>query len=272
MKKIIQLWPGDQHPEWIQGWRKWSDKLILLDNPEEANPEIPFVFGGNIVSKWVRNWLKLNRPCFVLGRPYLGGHLSKKRTSWRVAVNSFACTELKNIPYSRWHTIGLDKQPWKVKEIQNVLIAPPKKTLYFWEGILADAWSEKIKLQFPNANVKIRLKEGMGGKGKRYVTLWDDLNWADLVISYSSAITTEAFWYGKKVISPGVCPTWVSCERDFVNWQNPIEPISRSVWHEHTSWIQFTEEEWGSGDAQEMTVQYQGWPLDVQAVDNKFFE
>jgi hypothetical protein len=272
MKKIVQLWPGDQHPEWIDGWKKWSEKLILLNSPEDADPEIPFVFGGNMVSKWVRNWMRLKRPCFVLGRPYLGGHLSKQRTAWRVGVNSFACTEIKNISYSRWHTVGLEKHPWKVKSIRNILIAPPKKTLHFWEGMPAHEWAEKIKLQFPNSNVKIRLKEGMGGKGKRYNTLWNDLDWADLVISYSSAITTEAFWYGKKVISPGVCPTWTASDRNFNNWQDPIEPKNRSSWHEHMGWIQFTQEEWASGEAQELTVHYQGWPLDVTAIDNSFKE
>jgi hypothetical protein len=270
MKKIVQIFPDGSPDNFVDGWKRWADKLIILDNPEKADPEIPFIFGGNMVSKWVRNWMNLKRPCFVTGRPYLGGHINKHITSWRVAVNSFACTRLGNIPYSRWNTIGLEKQPWKVKKVRNILIGPPRKTLYFWEGIVAEEWAEKIKLQFPDANVKIRLKEGMGGKGKRYVTLWDDLNWADLVVTYSSAIGTEAFWHGKKVISPGVCPTWVACDHTFENWKDPAEPANRNIWHEHAGWIQFTEEEWNSGEAQELTVQYQGWPLDVVAVDNTF--
>jgi hypothetical protein len=270
MKKIVQLWPGDQQQHWIQGWKKCTDKLIILDNPELADPEIPFVFGGNMVSKWVRNWMKLKRPCFVLGRPYLGSHLSKKRTAWRVSVNSFACTTLGNTPYSRWNTIGLEKHAWKVSEVKNILIGPPRKTLNFWEGMTSEEWANKIQNYFPDANVKIRLKDGMGGKGKRYQSLWSDFDWADLVISYSSAMTAEAFWYGKKVISPGVCPTWVACEHDFKNWNDPREPKKRNIWHEHMGWVQFTDDEWQSGDAQELTVQYQGWPLDVSHVDNNY--
>jgi hypothetical protein len=111
----------------------------------------------------------------------------------------------------------------------------------------------------------------MKGKSGRYQTLWNDFDWADLVISYSSAITAEAFWYGKKVISPGVCPTWVACDNRFKHWSDPTEPANRELWHEHMGWIQFTNEEWASGEAQELTVQYQGWPTEVTAVDNPYY-
>lgn len=270
MKKIVQIYPENRPDLWLEGWQKWADKVIILDDPYTANPEIPFVFGGNMVYKWVRNWMANRYPCIVTNRPFLGGHLHKKRTSWRASVNSFANTQLNNIPYSRWNTIGLDRQPWKVTEVKNVLIAPPRKTLNVWVGKTPEEWSAEMSSKFPGANIRVRLKEGMKGKGGRYSSLWDDLDWADLVVSYSSAVTAEAFWYGKKAISLGVCPTWISSYNQLENWQDPTEPSNRNLWHEHMSWIQYTEDEWASGEAQELIYQYQGWPLEVQTVDNPF--
>lgn len=270
MKKVVQIFPEEIPLSWINGWRKYADKVIILNDPRDANPDVPFVFGGNLMSKWVRNWMADGKPCFVTNRPFLGSQLNKKRTAWRVSVNSFACTKLNSIPHSRWHTIGLNYQPWKVKEIKNILIGPPRKSIIAWLGITAEEWAENLKNKFPGTNVKIRLKEGMKGKGGRYKTLWNDFDWADLVISYSSAITAEAFWYGKKVISLGVCPTWVAADNHLDNWSCPNEPINRKIWHEHMAWIQFTNEEWESGAAQEMTVTYQGWPTQVTAVDNPY--
>lgn len=270
MKKIVQVFPEDTPLAWIDGWKKYADKVIILEKPEDAKSDIPFIFGGNLMSKWVRNWMASGKPCFVTNRPFLGSQLHKKRMAWRVSVNSFACTKLGNVAHSRWNTIGLQKNPWKVREIKNVLIAPPRKSILAWTGLGGQEWVDTIKDKFPGANVKIRLKEGMKGKGGRYATLWSDFDWADLIVSYSSAITTEAFWYGKKAISLGVCPTWIACDNHLNNWQDPTEPANRDIWHEHMSWIQFTNEEWGSGAAQEMTVAYQGWPTEVTAIDNPY--
>lgn len=270
MKKIVQIFPENRPDLWLDGWKKWADKVIILNSPEEANPEIPFVFGGNMIYKWVRNWMRLKRPCIVTNRPFLGGHLTKFREAWRVSVNSFAATEIKTIPHDRWPIMKLEKHPWKVLEVKNVLIAPPRKTLGIWLKTNPVDWSNHLALQFPGANVRIRLKDGMKGKGGRYSSLWDDLDWADLVVSYSSAITAEAFWYGKKAISLGVCPTWVACDNHLSNWQDPTEPKNRDLWHQHVSWCQFTNNEWNSGDAQEMIYQYHGWPTEVTAVDNPF--
>jgi hypothetical protein len=185
MKKIVQLFPEGNPDEFVDGWKKWADKVIILNSPNDANPEIPFVFGGNMVYKWVRNWMAAGRPCFVTNRPFLGSQLHKKRVSWRISVNSFACTKLGTMPYSRWPTIGLEKHPWKVTEIKNILIGPPRKTLGAWLGTHPAEWAESVKKMFPTSNVRIRLKEGMKGKGGRYQTLWDDFDWADLVVSYS---------------------------------------------------------------------------------------
>lgn len=270
MKKIVQIFPEPRPDLWLEGWKKWADKVIILDDPYKADPDIPFVFGGNMVYKWVRNWMADRKPCIVTNRPFLGGHLQKKRSAWRASVNSFANTQLNPIPYSRWSTVGLEQHLWKVKEVKNVLIAPPAKSIRVWTNTTAEQWVEEMKNKFPGANVKIRLKTGMKGKGGRYLSLWDDLDWADLVVSYSSAITAEAFWYGKKAISLGVCPTWIASDNHLNNWQDPTEPVNRAIWHEHLSWIQYTDEEWESGDAQEMIYQYQGWPTEVTAVDNQF--
>lgn len=270
MKKVVQVFPEETPPLWLDGWRRWADKLIILDDPGKADPEVPFIFGGNLMSKWVRNWMAQGKPCFVTNRPFLGSQLHKKRQAWRVSVNSFACTKLGNMPHGRWDTIGLDRQPWKVKTVKNILIGPPRKSIVAWLGIGADEWARGLQDKFPGANIKIRLKEGMKGKGGRYQTLWDDFDWADLVVSYSSAITAEAFWYGKKAISLGVCPTWVASDNHLNNWQDPSEPANRDLWHEHMGWIQFTNKEWESGDALEMTFQYQGWPTQINAIDNPY--
>jgi hypothetical protein len=177
------------------------------------------------------------------------------------------------MPHSRWATLKLPKHDWKVTQVQNVLIAPPSKSVYYWTGETAEQWAKKLQDWFVNqgANVRVRLKNDAGkGKGGRYKTLWEDLDWADLVVSYSSAITTEAFWYGKKVISLGVCPTWTAAAGDLEDWANPAEPLGRDIWHEHIAWTQFDESEWASGEAQELTVAYQGWPLDISPPDNPF--
>jgi hypothetical protein len=71
------------------------------------------------------------------------------------------------------------------------------------------------------------------------------LDWADLVVSQSSAITCEAFWYGKKVISTEPCPTWAAGRTTLEDWANPTEPALRAAWHEHIAWCQYTRDQNG---------------------------
>jgi hypothetical protein len=119
-----------------------------------------------------------------------------------------------------------------------------------------DQWAEGLAAQFPGANVGIRYKAKKSWQ--RWQTLWADFDWADLVVAQSSAITCEAFWYGKKVISTEPCPTWAAERTMLDDWQNPTEPVLRDAWHEHLAWSQYTHEEWASGQALRLIDQYMG--------------
>jgi hypothetical protein len=278
MKRIAQIFPGYWDNNFINGWKKYLDELTIINHVDQIKEDIPFILPANPIG-FTRRWMDKKLPYFAVNRPYIGSWLDKKRSAYRVAVNSFACTKLGNISHSRWSTTGLDKQPWKIKEIKKILIAPSNKSQKAFTGEDPIIWSENLKKFFldQGCEVKVRPKVGKkgiqhhGNVGRGIVGLFEkdgDFDWADLVISYSSAITCEAFWYGKKAISLGVCPTWVACENNLDNWNNSKEPKNRNVWHEHMSWIQFNYDEWHSGLAQEMTVHYQGWPTEVLHTNN----
>jgi hypothetical protein len=268
MKKKLQYLEYEFPSDSLAGWKKYCDKLIPIQNSENADPEIPLLMGTNLTNRDHRNWVRSGRPYIATNRQLTRGWVDKQRTMARISVNSYAATKLGNFTHSRWPQQNLDILPWKVREIKNVLIAPPEKSIYFWTGMWGVDWAEQIKskLELEGAAVKIRPK--LRKRGVRNSTLFDDFDWADLVVSYSSAITVEAFWYGKKAISLGVCPTWVACDNNLNDWQNPTEPKNRNIWHEHISWIQFTYDEFLSGAAQEMTIHYQGWPTEVSVPDN----
>ena len=278
MKKIAQIVPGYWDQEFINGWKKYLDELIIVENLNNANPEIPFILPANPIG-FTRRWMDKKLPYFSINRPYIGSWLSKKRFAYRVAVNSFACTTLGNVSHSRWNTTKLEKHPWKVKEVKNILIAPSRKSQKAFTGEDPLVWSENLKKFFLNQGCEVKIRPKTGKKGVQHngdnkrgvVGLFErggDFDWADLVISYSSAITAEAFWYGKKAISLGVCPTWVACYNHLDKWNDPREPKKRGLWHEHMAWIQYNYEEWYNGSAQEMTVAYQGWPTEVPHTNN----
>jgi hypothetical protein len=267
MKKHIQVVAGELQEEFIAGWKRWADKVTVLETWEQADPEVTMVFGANLTNKFHRGWLLEKRPCYVLNRQFTGGWADKHRSMNRVAVNSYGATIIGSMSYSRWPILNLEKEPWKVKEVKNILIAPPLKSIYHWTGQYGIDWASQIKHQFDSENTIVRIREKERKRSTRYNTLWADLDWADLVVSYSSGITVEALWYGKQAISLGVCPTWVCSDKTLDNWRNPIEP-DREKFYNHISWIQFKYEEWESGEAQELTYQYQGWPPAVSAVDN----
>jgi hypothetical protein len=258
---------------------KYLDKLVILSHKDTPDPEIPMIMSANPLGM-NRRWMAKKLPFFATNRQYLGSWLPQGRDSHRVSVNSFACTKLGSIPHSRWNLLGIKKRPWAVKEVKNVLIAVGKKSQRVFTGEDQMVWANRIKdqLESQGAVVKIRPKLGkrksqfFGEPSKNLSGLFGehgDLEWADLVISYSSAITAEAFWYGKKAISLGVCPTWVACDNTLDRWKDPSEPANRDVWHEHMAWIQFKKEEWYNGSAQEMTVFYQGWPTEVPNTNNR---
>jgi hypothetical protein len=175
---------------------------------------------------------------------------------YRASVNSWANTVLQPVPYSRWDKMNLPRHPWKVKQVKNVLIAPSKVTTRVWSQQTSEEWSASLLALFPGADVRVRSKPGKASV--RYSTLWADLDWADLVVSQSSAITCEAFWYGKKAISTEPCPTWAAEKTVMTDWQNPAEPVLREQWHEHMAWSQYTREEWLSGAALDLLEQYIG--------------
>ncbi len=269
MKKVLQFLDYEfPNSEALIGWKRWCDKIIMISTIDDADPEIPLVMGTNLANPDHKTWVHQRRPYIALNRQLTRNWCDKHRSMLRISVNSYAATKLGNFSHSRWPLQNLEKNPWKVKEVKNVLIAPPAKSIYAWTGTSGLEWAEKIKnqLEVQGANVKIRPK--LRKRGPRNSTLFDDLDWADLVVTYSSAISVEAFWWGKKAISLGVCPTWVSCDRTLDNWQDAAEPTNRDTWHDHISWIQFTYEEFNSGDAQEMTYQYQGWPTEIVVPDN----
>lgn len=280
MKKIAQVFPHTfNDTNIVEGWRKYLNKLILLEPSSTPDPEIPLILNAMPLGI-TKDWMREKNPFFAMNRAYLGAWKFNNASYSRISVNSFACTKFGNIPYSRWDRLGIEKNPWAVSTVKNVLIAPGKKSHTVFTGEHPDKWAERLKVQLENegATVKIRLKQGkrkaqlFGNPGTDLLPLigpGSEFEWADLVISHSSAITTEAFWYGKKAISTGVCPTWVACENNLSNWKNPIEPENREKWHEHMAWIQYSANEWHSGEAQESTVFYQGWPTEVLDTNNK---
>lgn len=275
MKRILQGVAGNLWPEDVEGWQRWCDKFIIhqsMQDLSKADPDIPLVGGLNLAQKEFRTWMAQGRPYICFNRPHIGGWADAyPRRGRRVSINSYACTEFGRPTHNRWAHWNLLRQPWKVQQVQNVLIAPPSKSIWYWTGKTADQWAQEQKTWFEQqgATVRMRMKNSVGkGKGGRYASLWNDLDWADLVVSYSSAITVEAFWWGKKVISLGVCPTWTCCSKDYTDWQNPTEPLGRSDWHEHVAWTQFDEQEWRIGAAQDMLMAYQGHLLQSRPTDN----
>lgn len=230
--------------------------IIYLDNWESANPNIPVLCEGDLLHSHVRHWLTNKQLAIYIARGALGNHPLKKRNFWRYSINDWANIVDRDIPYSRWHILNLERHRWKVKEVKKVLVAPSKMTSKVWTPEHNYYWAEFMLDKFPGAEVKIRRK--IGKPGKRYETLWSDLDWADLVVSQSSAITCEAFWYGKKVISTEPCTTWLAGQQDLQDWQNPAEPEGRDKWHEHIAWNQFTIEEWTTGIAWNLMKQYIG--------------
>jgi hypothetical protein len=251
---LSKEYPQD-HP-WLPGWSKHFDQINFIDDWTKVNNNQLVIVGSDIRSHYVRHWLNRNQPALYIGRGYVGNHTEKHKRLWRVSVNGWANTRLLPLPYSRWDKMILPRHPWKVRQVKNVLIAPSKLTSLSWTHNTPDEWADSIAAQLPGANIKIRYKPRK--PGLRWLTLWDDLDWADLVITQSSAITCEAFWYGKKVISTAPCPTWAAEHTTLDNWQDPTEPSLRDAWHEHLAWSQYTVDEWTSGEALELIEQYHG--------------
>ena len=237
--------------------------VIFLDDWQNADKNIPIFCEGNLLHESVRYWLNNNFKAVYFARGCLGNHPLKRRNYWRYSVNSWANIIERPIPYSRWDILKLPKHPWKVKKIKNVLIAPSKMTAKVWTPDLGYEWADDMSTKFPGANVRIRRK--LGKPGIRYETLWQDFDWADLVVSQSSATTVEALWYGKKVISTEPCITWLAGKNTLDDWQNPEEPEKRNEWHEHVAWNQFTTEEWTSGQAWNLMNMYIGNLVDYPA-------
>jgi hypothetical protein len=255
--------------EWVDSWIQQKRNVILCNDWKEVVADIPVFCYSDLTNENVPIWLQNRQPAVYVGRGYIGNHLHKKRMFYRASVNSWANTVLKPIPHSRWEKMNLLRHPWKVQQVRNVLIAPSKVTTRVWSGQTAEEWAADMFARFPGAEIRIRTKPGKAGN--RYATLWTDLDWADLVVSQSSAITCEAFWYGKKVISTEPCPTWAAGRTQLKDWADPTEPPLRSAWHEHMAWCQYTRSEWQSGEALDLLEQYLG-PVDCydSELDYKF--
>jgi len=237
---------------WFSNWQN----VNVRNEWQNVNQETPVIVGSDVLQPYVRQWLTYCQPAIYIGRGYVGNHIYKKRQLWRYSVNGWANTKLLSVPYSRWPMLNLEKHTWKVKEVKHVLIAPSKMTAPIWDPVHGWEWTNYISQQFPGAEVRVRTKAGKAGI--RWASLWDDLDWADLVVSQGSAITAEAFWYGKKVISLHPCTTWAATDSTLANWQDPTEPKLRDAWHEHLAWCQFTNTEWSSGEALDLINSYIG--------------
>lgn len=254
MYQVTNETVNDKNNEWL----KERNDVQVLTSWDQADSNKIVIAPSNLLHDSVKHWMNILQPAIYIGRAYLGNHLYKTRRLWRYSINGWANTNLENIPYSRWEMLNLPKHPWKVKQVKNVLIAPSKMTSPVWDPELGFSWPAYMATQFPGANVRIRLKGKKLTPHMRWATLWDDLDWADLVVSQSSAITCEAFWYGKKVISIYPCPTWAAERTMLENWQDPNEPKLRDKWHEHLAWSQFTTEEWTSGETFKIIEKYIG--------------
>lgn len=240
----------------LVNWQKRFGDFSFYTDWKEMSKDRPIICWGDLKHENVRYWLTNNYPVIYGARGYLGNHLQKKRWVNRLSVNGWANTEIKSVPYSRWDKMRLPRHPWKVKEVKKVLIAPSAMTSNVWTGLDAYGWANSMLDKFPGAEVKIRYKGET--PGIRWSTLWEELDWADLVVSLSSAITVEAFWYGKKVISLYPCNTWAAERTSLEDWQNPKEPELRDQWHEHLAWSQFSGDEWSRGEAIEKILNYLG--------------
>ena len=243
------------HP-WIPGWQSRISTIKFIDKWQEVRQDFPVACGSDVLNPYVRQWLNNKQPAFYIGRGYVGNHTQKKRRLWRVSVNGWANTVLHAIPYSRWGVMNIPRHPWKVQKIKKVLIAPSRQSTPAWSQQLPHEWAESFLNKFPGAETKIRFKQEL--PVQRLANLWEDLDWADLIVTQSSAISCEAFWYGKKVISTEPCPTWAAGRTFLEDWANPTEPLLRDAWHEHLAWSQFTIDEWATGEPLELIQQYLG--------------
>jgi hypothetical protein len=241
--KQLQLLAADYQDdafiqEWVDNWLATRPGMTVCNDWLSVADDVPVFCYADLTRKHVPIWLNNRQPAVYIGRGYLGNHLYKKRLFYRASVNGWANTVLKPVPHSRWAAMNLPRHAWRVKQVKNVLIAPSKITTRVWSQQTSDEWADDMSTQFPGADVKIRIKPGRASN--RYSTLWEDLDWADLVVSQSSAVTCEAFWYGKKVISTEPCPTWAAGRAALEDWDNPTEPVLREAWHEHIAWCQYT--------------------------------
>lgn len=259
---------GYTHAHDRNHWLPYVDDFEIYQTPDQLDPTVPLLVNSNLGAKFIVEWLSAERPIICMNRPHMGGWAGQhKLDSRRYSVNGYACTQWGKRTHDRFPLLGIERHAWRVRRIRRVLIAPPGKLLWFWHRTDAQEWAQQQAEFFRGQKVEIRFRWKYAerkGRGARYQSLWQDLDWADLVISWGSAITAEAFWYGKKVISLGPCPTWVCCDRDYSNWQDPTEPAQRGEWHEHMAWTQFTKDEMDQGLGAHLTIQYQGWPLPDQ--------
>ena len=242
--------------EFLENWKNQGYNIIPVKHWADISSDIPVYCFSDLTHEFVRTWLNNNQLAIYGGRGYVGNHLYKQRWLSRFSVNGWANTILKPIPFSRWNNMKLPRHPWKVNKVKNILIAPSKATSSYWPPQYPEGWAAHMTTMFAGANVKIRWKAKT--PGLRWMTLWEDLEWADLVVSQSSAITAEAFWYGKKVISTEPCTTWAAQKTSIEDWEDPTEPKLRDHWHEHLAWCQYTEKEFVSGEFLNLLTQYLG--------------
>lgn len=240
MFERITILPDFADHPFVAGWREVTE--VVVKTPDQVSSDDIVVCSGDLTHEHVRRWIERNQTAIYIARGYLGNHLHKQRNWWRATVNGWANLTAFKPPHSRWDLLGLPRHPIKPASDQRVLIAPSKMTTEFWTGEKPHIWAERMSREYAGHDVRIRYKEGKSGS--RWATLFQDLAWADLVVSQSSAITVEAKWFGCQTRSTEPCPTWVDLPHD--------------EWLEHIAWSQFTNAEWASGEALKLICSYYG--------------
>jgi len=256
-KQDIQILTAEAN-DWYQVYNE-KYNVIHVNDYKTVDRNIPVVCSGDLLHENVRHWLTNNQRAIYVARGHLGNHLYKTKKHFRFSINGWANIKLMDkIPYPRFPFLSLVRHPWKVEKVKKVLIAPSKMTSKVWDPVVSFNWADSLVDKFPGAEVRIRRK--VGTPGLRWYTLWDDLDWADLVVSQSSAVTVEAFWYGKKVISTEPCSTWAVKKNTLEDWDNPEEPDRelRDRWHEHIAWSQYTVDEIKRGEWLDLLQSYFG--------------
>jgi hypothetical protein len=142
--KILQGITGLTTETDREEWLSVVDDFHIHSRFEDLDPAVPLLIYSNMASRMIVKWINDKNPIIAMNRPHLAGW-AKQYTmgARRFSVNGYACTRWGTASHERFHLLNIPRQPWKVREIQRVLIAPPGKLLWFWHGIDPQIWAEQ---------------------------------------------------------------------------------------------------------------------------------